>query len=599
MTKQRPKVQRSSLGVEAMTLGVSGWRKIFAFSGRAEGLERTLVLEDERLVMLAAGVIGAYFAKGRARQQKILLARDTRPTGKKIVQVIGSVFDEERLPTIDMGIQALPQAMATVQRTSCLAGMVYITASHNPPGYNGIKLVDASGSVFSKEVMDPLIHAFKRACSLFSGKVETPMRSKGRQKNPDNPSFIKAAERYRSLLDEASFGMRRHRALLRKNLAKGKRYELLCDMNGSARLHAIDRAYLRDYGVRLCCMNDRPGQFVHRIVPEGFSLRGLKERMRSYRADLLFGYAVDADGDRGNLVVYAGENPKPLSAQATFYLTLVAELAYKRLFLRRQNHKHVVVTNEVTSCAVGDLCEVFGVEWFQAEVGEANVLSLAEELRRRGYEVLLMGEGSNGGCIIPPGTVRDPLMVVMSLLKLLFLEDDKKESLLSLVIRKLGSSGDELLCCPKNQVLEGLYRALNPYVTTAVFEPRALVLLPGIKMKDLQQRYVERFRSAFRACRGEWAKRYGFCHYKVFSYQGKRAYDLSQKTKKDLGSLPLTGGLKLIFYNASHKPRGFFWMRVSQTEPVCRLAVDVKGTKTHERVLLTWHKRLVLSCFSS
>ena len=612
-----------SLGVgclDTMILGVSGWRKVFAASGKEQGLGRALSPVDEGLVLRAALMIGAFFVRGMRGSQKVLLARDTRPTGERIVQVFRHVFDEEGVPYVDIGVQALPQAMATVKMRGRLRGMVYITASHNPPGYNGIKLVNEAGSVLSRRAMEPLIRSFQKACHhpskglshvllrLMPSLSALPLSGSRRKQTAaamSESSQQNAREDYGSLVETASFGkegslrLTLRREAFQKGLAKGqRRYELLCDMNGSARIHAIDRDYFMRHHVMLRCMNHRLGKFSHRIVPEGVSLRSLRAGMRPYREELLWGYAVDADGDRANLVVYDEKAiPRALSAQATFYLVALSELAYKALFLRQRKRRLAVVTNEVTSLAVKALCESFEVEVFQAEVGEANGLALAEQKNKKGYEVLLLGEGSNGGCMVPPSTVRDPLLVMMSLLKLLFLEDERGGSLLSLVVRTLGCS-KSLLSLPKNQVLEALHRLANPFITTAVFESRALVSLPGLKAETLQRVYLHRFRSAFKACQAQWAKRYDFHHYKVYSYQGSQAHDLTQKTTQTLKASSLRGGLKVVFYNPSDEARGFFWLRFSQTEPVCRLAVDVMGTPLHEQQLLRWHRDLLLSCVS-
>ena len=62
----------------------------------------------------------------------------------------------------------------------------------------------------------------------------------------------------------------------------------------------------------------------------------------------------------------------------------------------------------------------FGVDVHRAEVGEANVVARARELRRDGYLVRFLGEGSNGGNITHPAAVRDPIQTILAVLKLLY-----------------------------------------------------------------------------------------------------------------------------------------------------------------------------------
>ena len=65
------------------------------------------------------------------------------------------------------------------------------------------------------------------------------------------------------------------------------------------------------------------------------------------------------------------------------------------------------------------ICSAFGAEVFRSEVGEANVVNLSEKLMKDGWIIRLLGEGSNGGNITYPATVRDPMNTVGSILKLL------------------------------------------------------------------------------------------------------------------------------------------------------------------------------------
>ena len=57
-------------------------------------------------------------------------------------------------------------------------------------------------------------------------------------------------------------------------------------------------------------------------------------------------------------------------------------------------------------------------------MGEANVVNLARNLREQGYQVRILGEGSNGGTITNPAAVRDPLNTIFALLKLLSIKDE-------------------------------------------------------------------------------------------------------------------------------------------------------------------------------
>ena len=127
-------------------------------------------------------------------------------------------------------------------------------------------------------------------------------------------------------------------------------------------------------------------------------------------------------------------------------------------FLKRLYHekklKQAVIVNGPTSLRVNRICRCFDVTLFRAEVGESNVLSLAKQKMEQGYAVRFIGEGSNGGNITFPSTIRDPLATMMSLIKLLFLkkadfydtfkrskdendENDENETLYDAIVKRL------------------------------------------------------------------------------------------------------------------------------------------------------------------
>ena len=83
-----------------------------------------------------------------------------------------------------------------------------------------------------------------------------------------------------------------------------------------------------------------------------------------------------------------------------------------------------MVINGPSSLRCEKIAELYNCRVFRCEVGEANVVNKGIELRNRGYSVPIIGEASNGGNIIYPSTVRDPLCSALSFIKaLLFFEE--------------------------------------------------------------------------------------------------------------------------------------------------------------------------------
>ena len=72
-------------------------------------------------------------------------------------------------------------------------------------------------------------------------------------------------------------------------------------------------------------------------------------------------------------------------AQEVFALSVLAELAYLN-WSGTDTGKTAVAINGPTSMRIEEIAKTFGAEIFRAEVGEANVVNLASELRDKGYD---------------------------------------------------------------------------------------------------------------------------------------------------------------------------------------------------------------------
>lgn len=79
------------------------------------------------------------------------IARDTRNSGKKIVRLISKGINLSGVDVYDLGIITTPALSYIVSFKKPSFGIM-ISASHNPPQYNGIKVFDSSGQKISEEI---------------------------------------------------------------------------------------------------------------------------------------------------------------------------------------------------------------------------------------------------------------------------------------------------------------------------------------------------------------------------------------------------------------------------------------------------------------
>ena len=229
---------------------------------------------------------------------------------------------------------------------------------------------------------------------------------------------------------------------------------------------------------------------------------------------------------------------------------------------------------------IEEIVKTLGAQVFRAEVGEANVVNLAREKREEGFTVPILGEGSNGGTITYPSSVRDPLNTVFALLKLLTIREN---GLFELWCKKSGAKYKE------DFTLTDILESLPSYTTTGVSEPRAVLKVKSTDQAKLKAAFQKVFEDSWKKKKAELEKKYGITSYEAVITNGTK----ETRNIKDY-SLSKKGGLKILFKDKNDAACAFIWMRGSGTEPVFRIMCDVKGNNTEEeKALLEWETELI------
>jgi phosphoglucomutase len=614
--------------LDAMILSASGWRGIFAADGGGESGTGE-ISAAHRLIAAGAGMAFAAYLRENAaasgngaagRSPEVLVGCDTRPTGRAVAEALISALLASGCTVRYAGITAAPEIMAWAgsldgsraagpgeSAGDVPRGFAYISASHNPVGHNGLKFGRTDGGVLPGPEAARLTEAFRTLMESPEGPgcVEALLASA-----PSPAPLFGAApaakeaarEAYLRFTSEVVYGKGGDdlAAALKAGLRERK-LGIAADFNGSARTLSIDRDFFASLGLDFHILNGVPGGIAHPIIPEGESLepcRRFLEERHAADPSVILAYVPDCDGDRGNLVIWdEGEGrARALEAQEVFALSCLAELAQlvRTGELRYDNRgnalsKTAVVVNDPTSMRIDRIARAFDVSVFRAEVGEANVVGLARKLRERGYTVRILGEGSNGGTIIHPSAVRDPIDTVMALIKLLALRGPGKRGLF------------EIWCALSDQgeiysddfTLADIIASLPAWVTTGVVSPGALLEVKTADHGLLKRRYQKIFLREWETRKEQigilTSNRYGVDGWEASAYNGTE----ERQGITDFGEAG-RGGLKICFLNNAGNRVASIWMRGSATEPVFRIMADVEGQdKRMEQELVAWQRRMI------
>ncbi len=581
---------RRNAFARSMILSASGWRAVFGDGDH--GLAESICLEARDAVVVAATLFAEALTSAG---ETICVGTDTRPTGAVIAETaIRSILAAGREVAF-LGRVASPELMAFVKNSPEIDAFFYVTASHNPPGHNGFKLGGSDGAVISRDRALPLIERFIKVIAdddsvhPVVAEADAVQRSRLDAVYRRQISLKAAAEaRYREFALSVASGHDDDEANQRfvddlRSHYLNAPLGIVAELNGSARALSVDRSLLTELGVRLSVHNDKPGVFAHEIVPEGASLApaaAILEECARFDTAFKLAYVPDNDGDRGNLVFLNSDGAATvLEAQEVFALALTAELAWTRR--RGQKRPVAVAINGPTSIRIDRIARAFDAEVFRAEVGEANVVNLAAELRERGYLVPICGEGSNGGTIVHPATVRDPLNTLLTVLKFLRHQLYREWSAVS---------GGGTVWAQEPSLVD-VVNSLPAFSTTNANDGDAKMKVRTSDQGRLKGRYEAILPERVGTALAILEPHFGKLAWRETNLEG---------TQERVGSGPGVrsgaerGGLRVVF-SAAGRDCAAVWMRGSGTEPLFRILADVEGARPEvERALLDWQRSLVL-----
>jgi len=306
----------------------------------------------------------------------VVVTRDGRQSGEMLATAVRAGLMARGRTCIVAGVAATPTTGVLVRQQRA-AGGIQVSASHNPPEYNGLKLFNAQGRVIPATEGQQVLTHYHEPQSNWK-----PHNELGQSNH---------------LADTVSEHLRLVTELCNVDRIRSCRFRVLLDANhGSGSV--LGAPLLEELGCQATILGDMPdGQFAHPAEPTEENLNSVAEQAQSSNADVVF--CQDPDADRLAVIDSQGR-----------YLGEEATLAMCVDHVLRQT-PGPVVTNCSTSRMTQDLAEKYGVAYFRSAVGEANVVDLMLQ-----KEAVLGGEG-NGGVIEPRvGLVRDSFVGMALLL---------------------------------------------------------------------------------------------------------------------------------------------------------------------------------------
>lgn len=372
--------------------------KFFGTNGIRGVFSEDLTLEFIHDMTLA---IATYFKDGQ-----ILVGYDGRKSSPVICKVVCSALNFAGLDCSNAGLVPTPCLEYSVKERG-YAGGVMITASHNPPQYNGIKPVAGDGVEISREdelVIEDIF--LQKRWVTDASKTGTTSRDDGVVS-----AYVRAVSSHVSL-----------------EKIKSKNFKIVLDFGNG--VQAVSAPLLSEaLGCRAVPLNQKiDGMFSGRgSEPTPQNLSDLSDAVLRNGADL--GIAFDGDGDRS---IFCDNKGAILTGDRSAFLL--------SKHLLKKDPGSVVVTCNNSGSSIESLADQYSSRVIRTKVGSVEVS------RRMVSEGALIGFEENGGFMYGKhNQVRDGAMTMALMLDLLACSD-KGLSELASEIPESFTTKDKVAC---------------------------------------------------------------------------------------------------------------------------------------------------------
>jgi len=334
--------------------------------------------------------IGAFFGEG----SRVLVGRDVRRGGEMLFKAVTSGLLSSGVKVHYAGMVPTPTLQYAIKHFGYDGG-VMITASHNPPKYNGIKVIGSNGVEISRDQEREIEEIF------FSEKWRRASAISVPEEVPRQYGVIEAyVNAVLSHVDVEKIRSKNFRVLIDPANSVGALTSPLIAKKLGCKVYTINGHLDGDF----------PGREPE---PTTETLKEAAEVAKALRVDLAVGH--DGDADRAIFIddlgrIHWGDRSAAVICK----------------YFAKKGLKGKVVTAVSSSIIIEDVLKPYGLEVVWTKVGSVDISHLMLKI---GKEVLC-GFEENGGFMYPPHVpVRDGGMTLALMLQVLADEGKKLSQL--------------------------------------------------------------------------------------------------------------------------------------------------------------------------
>jgi len=427
-------------------------KKLFGTNGIRGVVNKELTPE---MAINVGSSIGTFFGR-----KNLLVGHDARTSGPMFARAVIAGLTATGCNVFFAGMAPTPALQYAVKNHG-MDGGVIITASHNPPEYNGIKVIWNDGIEISHEQEIEIENIYFESETVFAewDKLGTTHELPG-----VNDEYIEAIKKHVNVAKIAE-----------------KHYHVVVDAANSVGGLTAPRL-LRDLGCKVTSINANiDGTFPGRLPePRPENLKEIALTVKAVGADL--GVAFDGDADRS---IFVDENGEIYWGDKTFALI-------EKHFLE-ENPNAKIVTPVSSSTLVKDIADAYKGEIVWTKVGSVTVSQKMKELKAE------LGGEENGGVFYGPHqAVRDGAMTTALIMEIMAETGEKLSKLIAEQPQYFIEKGK--VECPedkKEKVLEKLLEKVKGANVSTIdgvkiwFEDKSAILVRPSGTEPVYRLYAE------------------------------------------------------------------------------------------------------------
>jgi phosphomannomutase/phosphoglucomutase len=429
-----------------------GSSKLFGTNGIRGIVNKELTPE---IAAKIAASIGTFFNK-----KNLLIGHDARTSGPMLAKAVIAGLTATGCNVFFAGMAPTP-ALQFAVKNHCMAGGVIITASHNPPQYNGIKVIWNDGIEVSHEQEAEIEKIYFKNKPVFA-----------------EWNHLGAVQEISVVNDEYVEAVKKH---VNTSQIAEKHYHVVVDAANSVGSLTTPQL-LRELGCKVTSINANvDGTFPGRMPePRPENLTMLAATVKAASADL--GVAFDGDADRS---IFVDENGQVYMGDKTFAVV-------EKYFLT-ENPGSKIVTPVSSSTLIKETAEAYRGEIVWTKVGSVTVSQKMKEIKAK------LGGEENGGVFYGPHqAVRDGAMTTALILEIMAKTGKKLSKLIAEQPQYFIEKGS--VECPEDkkekllEELRGQVKGANVSTIDGVkiwFEDKSAILVRPSGTENVYRLYAE------------------------------------------------------------------------------------------------------------